>query len=115
KKVKKNCYICIHYTILVMKNYQFRSILLLLIMSIICIETIYSQSIADNVAIHWKPSPQYNGKDNLNLSLTIKNIGNSDFKLAEWDLFFNSMFPVLDKETEKYTISDLRGNTFKIS
>jgi hexosaminidase len=98
-----------------MKNYQFRSILLLLIMSIICIETIYSQSIADNVAIHWKPSPQYNGKDNLNLSLTIKNIGNSDFKLAEWDLFFNSMFPVLDKETEKYTISDLRGNMFKIS
>lgn len=98
-----------------MINYQFRSILLLLIMSIFNSESVYSQSIADNLVIHWKPSPQYNGKDNLNLSLTIKNKGKSDFKLAEWDLFFNSMFPVLDKETEKYTISDLRGNTFKIS
>jgi hexosaminidase len=98
-----------------MINYQFRSLFVLLFMSLLYVQSAYSQRIPDNLALHWKPSPQYDGKENLVLSLVIKNLSNQEFALSEWDLFFNSMFPVLDTTTKEYTISDLRGNTFKIS
>lgn len=98
-----------------MINYQFRSLLVLLLISLVHLQFAHAQRTFENLAIHWKPSPQYDAKENLGLSLVIKNVSNQEFDLSQWELFFNSMFPVLEKDSKDYTITDLRGNTFKIT
>ena len=98
-----------------MKNYQIRILFLTLIGCILFSQLSFAQRNTDDVALHWKPSPSYNGKDNLGLILVIKNTGPKEFLLSQWDLFFNSMYPVLNSSNSDYTITDLRGNLFQVS
>ena len=103
------------YTLLIMIKFQHTTLILLLLMSLVNLQNTVAQGYNLDLVLHWKPSYSYNGKDNLGLSLVIKNNGPKDFLLSEWDLFFNSMYPVLDATTSDYAIKDLRGNLFKIS
>lgn len=74
----------------------------------------YSQNKSMDLALRWKPSSLYDGKENLELKLIFKNKSNANIRLDEWDLFFNSMYPAVDSTTSSYKISDLRGNHFRI-
>lgn len=71
-------------------------------------------AVAEQIQLHWKPSPAYNGHDNLDLILVIKNISDRNLNLGKWDLWFNAMYPVLDKKTAEYSFSNERGNLFKL-
>ena len=76
----------------------------------------YAQNeLSKTLSLNWRTAPAYDGKDNLSLILVLRNNSNDIIKLKEWDLFFNSMFPVLNSKTAHYDIEDLRGNFFKIS
>ncbi|WP_159637023.1 family 20 glycosylhydrolase [Sphingobacterium composti Ten et al. 2007 non Yoo et al. 2007] len=74
----------------------------------------YSQNKSVDLALHWKPSSSYDGKENLELILTLKNKSNVNIHLDEWNLFFNSMYPAVELSNDSYKLVDLRGNHFKI-
>ncbi|MDR2282808.1 MAG: family 20 glycosylhydrolase [Sphingobacterium sp.] len=71
-------------------------------------------SIAEQVQVKWRPDINYNGKDQLDLTLIVKNTSNSNLDLSKWDLWFNAMYPVVNKTTAQYSFSDQRGNLFKL-
>ena len=71
-------------------------------------------SIAEQVQVKWGPDINYNGKDQLDLTLIVKNTSNDYLDLSKWDLWFNAMYPVVDKTTAQYSFSDQRGNLFKL-
>ncbi len=73
-----------------------------------------ASSIADQVQVKWGPDINYNGKDQLDLTLIVKNTSNDYLDLSKWDLWFNAMYPVVDKTTAQYSFSDQRGNLFKL-
>ncbi|TDQ75896.1 beta-N-acetylhexosaminidase [Sphingobacterium yanglingense] len=73
-----------------------------------------ASSIADQVQVKWVPDINYNGKDQLDLTLIVKNTSNNYLDLSKWDLWFNAMYPVVDKTTAQYSFSDQRGNLFKL-
>ena len=102
-------------TTLVMIKYLFRSFFMLLLLSFISVYNAVAQQNMRELALTWKPSSSYDGKNNLELSLVIKNNGKQAIDLSQWNLFFNSMYPVLDTLTQEYSIKDLRGNLFKVS
>jgi len=72
------------------------------------------QCVGSQVQVNWSPSSDYNGKDNLNLRLVLKNISNKPVDLQQWNLWFNSIFPVIEKQTPAYALSNEMGNLFKI-
>ncbi|ERJ58431.1 beta-N-acetylhexosaminidase [Sphingobacterium paucimobilis] len=71
-------------------------------------------TVAEQAQLSWRTSQSYNGSDNLDLVLVIRNISTADLDLSKWDLWFNTMYPVIDKKTEKYAFSNQRGNLFKL-
>lgn len=71
-------------------------------------------SIADQVQLRWSASETYNGQDNFDLTLVIKNISNQNLDLGKWNLWFNAMYPVIEKKTTHYSFSNERGNLFKL-
>ncbi|MBL1409674.1 family 20 glycosylhydrolase [Sphingobacterium faecale] len=71
-------------------------------------------NVAEKVQLSWRASPNYNGDDNLDLILVIRNVSTTNLDLNRWDLWFNAMYPVIDKKTEKYTFSNQRGNLFRL-
>ena len=87
----------------------------LFLMSLLQWQNTFAQRSSKDLSIHWRPSSAYNGKDNLQMSLVIKNTGAESFELQNWDLFFNSMYPALKASTNDYTLSDLRGNLFQVA
>ncbi|MCA5006024.1 family 20 glycosylhydrolase [Sphingobacterium bovistauri] len=88
---------------------------LFLLIIMFSINPIFAQgTIVEDISIKWKPSVTYNGKDDLSLQIVIKNDGKSNFSLKDWDLFFNTMYPIVEANTEVYKLIDLSGNLFKI-
>ncbi len=79
--------------------------------SITCVN---AQVEPNNLTVYWQKSQEYNGKENLDLILKIKNSGTDDFDLGNRDLWFTSMYPIIEQEDELYTISDNGGNLFRI-
>lgn len=73
------------------------------------------QNIGEQVQINWRTAPAYNGKDNLDLKIVIRNISDKPIDLKSWNLWFNSMFPVLEKKIDAYEVTDEDGNLFKLS
>lgn len=99
------------------RNLNMRNLLLVgALVTFSGVQGVFAQqmNVADQVQLHWKPSVTYNGGDNLELTLTIKNISNSSLDLGKWDLWFNAMYPVVDKATDRYSFSNERGNLFRL-
>ena len=69
---------------------------------------------ASDISIKWKPAPTYNGTDDLSLQIVVKNEGAATFPLKDWDLFFNTMYPVVETNNEQFQLIDKRGNLFQI-
>lgn len=94
---------------------RFYILIALFIMSLLQWQNTFAQRSSKDLSIHWRPASTYDGKDNLQMAIVIKNTGSESFALQDWDLFFNSMFPAVKVSTNDYTLSDLRGNLFQIS
>jgi len=62
----------------------------------------------------WRASKEYNAHDNLGLVVVLKNEKNETVRLDKGDIFFNSMFPVIPSQNDKFSISDEKGNLFRI-
>src|SRR5690606_6455168 len=89
--------------------------LLLFFSFMISIHSLFAQSLrANDISIKWKPAPTYNGEDDLNLQIVVKNQGTANFPLKDWDLFFNTMYPVVETNNEQFQLIDKRGNLFQI-
>ncbi len=73
------------------------------------------QHIGKKIQITWCTSNTYDGKDDLGLKLVLKNISNSPVDLKKWDLWFNSMFPILENKGSKYQLTHENGNLFKLA
>lgn len=74
-----------------------------------------AQTAEEQVSLKWRATESYNGKDNLNLELVLKNKGAEALHLGSYDLWFNAMFPLKKAGNEKFKLSDERGNLFKIA
>lgn len=98
-----------------MNNSRFYLLWTVFAMSLLQVQGAFAQLNRKDLSVHWRPSTAYNAKDNLQLSLIIKNTGNKSVNLKGYDLFFNSMFPALEVSTSEYSLYDLRGNLFKVS
>lgn len=77
-------------------------------------DVLAQQNIGEQVQINWQTSSQYDGKDNLNLKLVLKNMSNKPLDLKDWSLWFNSMFPVIERRTDSYQFTNENGNLFKL-
>lgn len=66
------------------------------------------------IALKWKPGEHYDGQDNQELNLVLKNIGQNEIRLNENDLWFTALFPVEDKKTSDYEISSGNGNLIRV-
>ncbi len=71
-------------------------------------------NIGEQLQIKWRVSPQYNGKDNLDVELILKNISNRSIDLKSWDLWFTTMYPLIEKKTPEYEFVDAKGNLYKL-
>ncbi len=71
-------------------------------------------NIANQVQLIWRTASTYNGTDNLNLNIILKNVSTKPVDLKSWNLLFNSMFPVVEKKTKAYQFSNENGNLFKL-
>lgn len=92
---------------------RFLSVLVLnILLTILCVQAQHGPA---DLSIYWQTDAAYDGKNQLRYQLVLKNDGRKAFSLNEWDLFFNTMFPILDEQTEKYAIKDLKGNVFQIT
>ena len=88
---------------------------LLFIGFILMFQPLFAQStIANDIQIKWKASSSYNGKNDLGLQIIVRNVGTKNFPLKDWDLFFNTMYPVVETDTEVFKLSDRRGNLFQM-
>ena len=67
-----------------------------------------------DLAIVWRNASFEGAKENIDLELVIKNPTNSNIKIKNWELWFNSMYPVFEKSSDKYTIHNKTGNLFSI-
>ncbi len=74
----------------------------------------YAQVADSPIALHWRKAPSYNGKDNLELNLVLKNTGTQVVDLKNADLWFNAIFPIEARQATDYTLSDENGNLFRI-
>ncbi len=71
-------------------------------------------NIGDQLQVNWRVSPKYNGKDNLDVQLILKNRSNQSLDLKSWSLLFNAMYPVIEKKTDDYQFVDKKGNLFAL-
>ncbi|MFZ4862233.1 beta-N-acetylhexosaminidase [Sphingobacterium sp. Mn56C] len=77
--------------------------------------TLYGQQPLDKaVQLKWRPATGYDGNKNLGLQLVLINKSTQDIVLDDQELWFNSMFQVIEAQTDKYSISNLRGNLFRV-
>lgn len=77
-------------------------------------QAVAQHSIGDQLQLKWQVSPEYNGKDNLDIQLILKNISSKPIDLKTWDLWFNALFPVEEKKTPGYAFVDAKGNLYKL-
>lgn len=99
-----------------MRLTYFKQIIVCSVCACLSMDTVFAQkNIGEQVEIDWRTSSQYNGRDNLGLKLILKNTSNSPVDLKSWDLWFNSMFPVVPRKTGNYQFTDHTGNLFKLS
>lgn len=83
-------------------------------MAISILEPIHAQVQKDQFEISWRASENYNGKDNLDLVLVLKNTKNKTVQLDRGDIWFNTIFPLVEKKDSKFELSDKNGNLFCI-
>lgn len=74
----------------------------------------YGQVAQSPISLHWRKAASYNGKDNLELNLVLKNTGSQTVDLKNTDLWFNAIFPIEERQAAAYTLSDENGNLFRI-
>ncbi|KGE14254.1 beta-N-acetylhexosaminidase [Sphingobacterium deserti] len=66
------------------------------------------------ISLQWRTAEAYNGTDNLELALVLKNNSSNDYALANADLWFNAIYPIEEAKKSNYEISGKNGNLFKI-
>lgn len=66
------------------------------------------------ITLKWRTGESYNGKDNLELALVLKNTGPTTIDLKTKDLWFNAIFPVEERTATDYEISNENGNLFRV-
>lgn len=66
------------------------------------------------VTLQWRTADSYNGKDNLELALVLKNTGSTPVDLKTKDLWFNAIFPIEERKEASYEISNENGNLFRV-
>ncbi|TYR34442.1 family 20 glycosylhydrolase [Sphingobacterium phlebotomi] len=69
---------------------------------------------SSTITLKWKPGEHYNGQDNQELNLMLKNIGQTKIRLNEHDLWFTALFPVENKKTSDYEILSGNGNLIRV-
>ncbi|GHE37162.1 beta-N-acetylhexosaminidase [Sphingobacterium griseoflavum] len=74
----------------------------------------YAQVANSPIALYWRKTASYNGKDSLNLDLVLKNTSAQVVDLSNADLWFNAIFPIEERQTTNYTLSDENGNLFRV-
>ncbi|TDS13905.1 beta-N-acetylhexosaminidase [Sphingobacterium paludis] len=91
---------------------------ILTILTSACLASLCSPAFAQvngaPISLHWRTADAYNGKDNLELTLVVKNTSSSDYALADADLWFNAIYPIEEAKKSNYEISGKNGNLFKI-
>lgn len=80
----------------------------------LCSDALAQKLQPDAVIVKWRPSPQYNGSDNQELNLVLKNTSTQQVQFNNADLWFNAIYPVEDKKTPDYEISCGNGNLIRI-
>ncbi|MFD1769585.1 family 20 glycosylhydrolase [Sphingobacterium suaedae] len=91
-----------------------RGIALALLMTGYGVDAIGQSNEVKNLSLTWRASSVYDGKDNLDLDIVLKNTTEVPISLRESDLWFNAIYPILEKETSRYQLSDENGNLFRI-
>ena len=71
-------------------------------------------NVANQIQIHWMPSSTYDGASNLDLKLVVKNTSDRNLDLSKWRLWFNAMYPVVDKKTASYSYINHKGNLYSL-
>ena len=83
-----------------------------------CYAGIFSIALAqvtpEDLSLTWKVGRHYDGKNNYELNLIVKNVSHNEIKLDENDLWFTALFPVDDRRTSDYEISSGNGNLSRI-
>lgn len=98
-----------------MKQKFFKQIIILGIAVGLSITEIYAQQhIGEQIQINWTFGNEYDGNDNLELKLILKNVSKSPVHLKDWDLWFNSMYPIIAKKEGMYQLTNENGNLFKL-
>lgn len=72
-----------------------------------------AQDYSRDLSLHWRKTADYNGRDNLDLHLVLKNNSEQQLELKDMDLWFNAIFPILERDEKTYSIKDETGNLFK--
>lgn len=76
--------------------------------------SLLAQPVVSKVELIWRPASSYDGKDNLELDLVLKNRSAGIIALDGADLWFNAILPIAEKKTDVYELSEENGNLFRI-
>ncbi|MBE8713819.1 family 20 glycosylhydrolase [Sphingobacterium hungaricum] len=74
----------------------------------------HAQQLSDQIHIHWRPAQTYAVDNQYSLQLILKNNSNQVANLQNFDLWFNSIFPIVDEKHTGYELTDENGNLFKV-
>lgn len=98
-----------------MAKHNLNCVLLLVVSFLVEIESVIAQdNIEMKLAISWRPAPEYNTKENLGLQFVLKNVSKEPISLKSWDLWFNSMYPIVEIMTDSYRFTNESGNLYKL-
>ena len=73
-----------------------------------------AQDIGQQIHITWKSANDYGVNQEYPLHLILKNKSPQVVDLKGWDLWFNSIFPILKQSHPDYQLTDENGNLFKV-
>ncbi len=74
----------------------------------------HSNAQEKNIEIKWDFNDDYNPKDNIALKLTLINHDSKVLNLKDYDLWFNSMYPIEEKSEGNFSIHNRNGNLYEI-
>lgn len=98
-----------------MKKFKlfFRTVLCVFI-GLFMVNLAQAQQLSDQIQIHWKPAKAYGLDNQYPLQLILKNNSSQVANFQNFDLWFNSIFPIVDEKHTGYELTDENGNLFKV-
>ncbi|GGE25273.1 family 20 glycosylhydrolase [Sphingobacterium cellulitidis] len=80
----------------------------------ILLASFHAKAQQKNLEVKWDFNENYNPKDNLALKIIVKNNDSQTLNLKGKNLWFNSMYPIEEKNTGDYSIHNRNGNLYSI-